>query len=62
MAIKGLMAKTPEKVQAFEERLANRILSQAHKQLQKLADLKRNITGNETDVLASWDIAFYANK
>lgn len=30
--------------------------------MKKLLELKRNDTGNATDTIASWDMAYYADK
>ena len=54
------MAKTPENVQDFLEKLANKIYKKGKKEIFKLILFKRQL--GDLNPLYAWDIGYYAKK
>lgn len=55
------MAKNPANVQKFEEDLTRRLWAKGKEELERLAVLKREETGNPDAQMMSWDYSFYDN-
>lgn len=55
------MAKNPQNVQKFEEDLTRRLWAKGKEELERLAVLKREETGNPDAQMMSWDYSFYDN-
>ena len=53
------MAKTPQTVADFEDKLTKKIQDQGAKEKQVLIDLKRNLTGDPSAEFYNWDSAYY---